>query len=429
MTPLPHKLYVELATLCNLNCAMCLKQSAGWNCADGLMTRQTFEALEPVFHDLKALNLNGVGESLLHPELPDLIAFARARVPQECLIGFQSNGMLLTASLADRITDAGLDRICFSVDSPDAEQLKAFRSGAELATIDQAFALMRAASARPKARTMRIGVETVLNARNYQTLPDMIDWCAERGVAFVIVTNVLPYRAQDASQSLYTPISQPCLDFFAAWDKTFKAENLNIADAYRGYLAVVRKAGQERQAELMRAMLAEVRQRDLQFSMSRLLNVNWTHLEQARNVLAKSAERAASRGIRLHLPELAAREPRQCPFVSDPSLFVTHDGALTPCYYLWHGYSTWVGGEEISVRQTAFGHVPQDDPVEVWNAPDFIRFRDEARREEYARCGDCGVTPCDYLSGFAEPLFKDCYGAFVPCGSCPWSGGGFACLQ
>jgi hypothetical protein len=50
-------------------------------------------------------------------------------------------------------------------------------------------------------------------------------------------------------------------------------------------------------------------------------------------------------------------------------------------------------------------------------------------REEYARCGDCGVAPCDYVQGLLEPFAKDCYGAVVPCGICPWSGGGFACLQ
>ena len=70
----PRKLYVELATLCNLRCAMCVKHSAGWECAEALMDRRTFEALAPVFPHLDTLNLNGVGESMLHPELSGFIA-------------------------------------------------------------------------------------------------------------------------------------------------------------------------------------------------------------------------------------------------------------------------------------------------------------------------------------------------------------------
>ncbi|PKN31487.1 MAG: radical SAM protein, partial [Deltaproteobacteria bacterium HGW-Deltaproteobacteria-20] len=198
----PRKLYVEPATLCNLGCAMCVKHSAGWDCEDALMARRTFEALAPLFPHLDTLNLNGIGESLMHPELAAFIAFARAGVPDDCVIGFQSNGMLLTRALAGEFMDAGLDRICFSVDSPDADQLERFRAGSELGQVGQAFDLMRGAASRPGARPLSLGAETVISVQNYASLPDMVSWCADRGVDFVIVSHVLPYNASDAPQSL-----------------------------------------------------------------------------------------------------------------------------------------------------------------------------------------------------------------------------------
>jgi hypothetical protein len=67
--------------------------------------------------------------------------------------------------------------------------------------------------------------------------------------------------------------------------------------------------------------------------------------------------------------------------------------------------------------------------MEVWSRDEFARFRAEALNEEYARCGDCSVAPCDHVQGVLKPFEKDCYGQGVPCGICPWSGGGFACLQ
>lgn len=147
----------------------------------------------------------------------------------------------------------------------------------------------------------------------------------------------------------------------------------------------------------MLAMLEEARSRNLEFSLPKIMQVDLKRLEQARESFARSAEIAASLGVRLELPELTAREPRRCDFVQSPSLFVAADGSLNPCYYLWHSYSTWQAGTEIRVRQHAFGRVPQDDPLAVWNSEEFVRFRQEAMQEEYARCGDCSVTPCDYV--------------------------------
>jgi putative metalloenzyme radical SAM/SPASM domain maturase len=425
----PRKLYVELTTLCNLNCSMCVKQSPGWDCPDEVMSRQTFQSLAPLLGSLDTLNLNGVGESLMHPELPSFIEFARTRVPQTCAIGFQSNGMLLTPSLAREITQAGLDRICFSVDSPDDEQLRRYRAGAELSTVGGAFAMMREAAGVPHARPLSLGAETVVNSQNHALLPDMISWCADHGAQFVIVSNVLPYNAADAAHSLFEAVSQRCIDFYKEWENVFKAAGMNIRDSYRAYYTVFRTADQKRQVEIMLAMLDDARRRNLEFSLPGVMQVDFARLERVRDSFARSAEIAADLGVHLELPELTAREPRQCPFVQSPSLFVAFNGTLTPCYYLWHRYSTWQGRTEVRVRQHSFGKVPQDDPLAVWNSSKFVDFREEALREEYARCGDCSVTPCDYVQGIPAPFSKDCYGAAVPCGVCPWSGGGFSCLR
>lgn len=58
----PRKVYVELTTRCNLRCRMCVKYAHG-------------------------------------------------------VIGFQSNGLLLDRSRADRLLAAGLDTVCLSLDS------------------------------------------------------------------------------------------------------------------------------------------------------------------------------------------------------------------------------------------------------------------------------------------------------------------------
>lgn len=426
---MPRHLYIELTTLCNLGCAMCVKHSAGWTSEDALMSRDVFTALQPVMTKTDKLILNGIGESLLHPDVEDYIAFAREHTQPSCVIGFQSNGMLLTAPKAEAVLDAGLDRICFSVDSPRPEQLELLRSGAELDQMGRAFDFMRAASTRPGARPVSVGAQTVISAQNYTLLPDMVRWFAQRGAEFMIVSHILPYRPQDQAQSLYEPTSQRCLDFYQEWKHVFATEGMDVSHSYHAFYAVFRTPAQQRQVEVMLAMLADARARNLQFSLPKIMHIDTERMERVRAVLANSYAVAQDHGLELRLPELAAREPRDCPFVRTPSLFVAHDGTLAPCYYLWHGYSTWLEEADVRVRQPQWGRVPQDDPLTVWHSPEFVRFRDEARSEEYARCGDCSVAPCDYVSGILRPFERDCYGQTVPCGICPWSGGGFACLD
>lgn len=425
----PRKLYVELATVCNLHCAMCVKHSAGWTCPDTLMDVETYRSLAPLFPHLTTLVLNGIGESLLHPDLPELLAFARERTPLDCCIGLQSNGMLLTPGLAARLADAGLDRICFSVDSSDPSEMARLRAGAELGRVGGAFGVMAAAASRPGIRDVEVGAETVVSTRNIAALPETVAWCAEQGARFVLVSHVLPYHRSVTSLSLYTPVSSRCVAFCREWAAVLTSEGIDLRRAYDAFYAVFRTPSQQRQVEAMLAMVEEARTQDLQFSLPKVLQVDPDRLERVREIFGQAETVAVRRGIRLDLPAQTAREPRRCPFVEEPSLFVASDGALAPCYYLWHDYAHWLTGAEIRVRQRVFGRLPEDDPHAVWNAEDFQRFRREARAEEYARCADCSVVPCDFVQGYPHPFERDCYGQTVPCGSCPWSGGGFACMQ
>lgn len=406
---------------------MCVKHSLGWDCADGLMSRNTFEALDPFFPHLDSLVLNGVGESLLHPDLPEFVALARSRVPAECVIGFQSNGMLLEKPLADRLVQSGLNRICFSVDSPDPLQMADLRAGSTLDQVGQAFSLMTKAGSQ--APGFEIGAQIVVSPQNLAHLPDLLRWCAGRGASFVIVSHVLPYAQADAARSLHIMVAERNLALYRLWRQRFQAEGLDLSRFTQAFYAFVRTSEQQRLVDGVTAMLIEAREKGFEFSLPNILQVDLERMQQVRDVFAHCDTLAHDLGLRLELPTLAAREPRRCPFVRDPSLFVATDGALTPCYFLWHSYSCWPGGGQVRVQQRSFGQAGRDDVIQVWNSADFKAFRTHAKAELFPRCGDCSLTPCDFVQGFPEPFSRDCYDTPVPCGVCPWSGGGFSCLR
>lgn len=127
--PNPSRLFVEVTTRCNLNCAMCVKQSSGQAMREGHMSRETFARLAPALPHLDALVLNGIGEPLLHPELERFIEAGRRGMPEAGWVGFQTNGQLLGPRRAQSLAAAGIDRICISVDSTSPEMFRALRGG------------------------------------------------------------------------------------------------------------------------------------------------------------------------------------------------------------------------------------------------------------------------------------------------------------
>ena len=145
------------------------------------MSRETFLALSAAFPAIEALILNGVGESLLHPDLEEFIRIAREAMPQESWIGFQSNGLLLDEQRALSLVKAGLDRICLSLDAVCPDMFRTIREGGEVDDLQKAFAALRSArDACPESR-LQVGVEFVVMRDNLQQLPAVVRWAAAQG--------------------------------------------------------------------------------------------------------------------------------------------------------------------------------------------------------------------------------------------------------
>ncbi len=117
MIEYPQKIYVELTTRCNLRCQMCVKYAEGSCIAEEDLSFSLFRKLAACLARTRTLILNGIGEPLLHPELVEIIGFARAKMPAGASIGFQSNGILLDRGKCRELIKAGLSTLCLSLDN------------------------------------------------------------------------------------------------------------------------------------------------------------------------------------------------------------------------------------------------------------------------------------------------------------------------
>lgn len=425
---LPSKLFIESTTRCNLRCAMCVKQTKGCEIGEADMPLALYERLLPAMAKTRVLVLNGIGEPLLHPELPRMVALARQAMPEVGWIGFQSNGLPLTRERARDLLAAGLDKLCLSVDSCVPETLREVRAGAELTGVEQALAVLREAKAVTGARRFEAGVEVVVRRETLDGLPALVDWAADRGAAFVIASHLLPYDRSAVSGAVFGLNPDGCLDFFEPWRARAEAQGVDLSRFLAAILAFRRSDEDRRLIRFVEAMAADAEHQGLPLHLPNLLAEDLTTLGRVREAFARAEAAAARRGVRLTLPSVSPRLERRCDFVEDGGAFVTAQGDVAPCYFLWHGYSCFLDGALKRVRPKIFGNIEKQPLREIWHAPEFVSFRREVLRYAYPHCSSCTAAPCADILG-EEEFEYDCYGVDVPCGHCPWCSGGFHCLS
>ena len=427
LRPYPSKLFVETTSRCNLSCAMCVKQTDTAHCSEGDLTADLFNRLEPAFPHLEALILNGVGEPLLHSELENFVARARQSMPAASWIGFQSNGLLLTDERALALATAGLDRICLSVDSISPETFKRMRQGGELPAIDAAFAALAKAKRASGRDDLEVGAEIVLTRDNLTELPDTLEWAAERGATFAIVTHLLPYDQEHADQAAYLNCTEDAIEHFQQWKSRAAQEGVEL-DRYFDVLFKFSKGPEEKRiVDFVERMKSAAAERELFLDLTKLFAIDHDWLANLNGILEKARQVAARTGLDLRLPEIVPKDDRKCHFVEDGGAFISWEGEVHPCYFLWHRYNCFASGWDQKVRPRTFGDLKSETLQTIWNREEFASFRKSVISYDYPFCISCQLAPCDYVQ--TEEFEQDCHVSAEPCGSCLWCMGLFQCLR
>ena len=422
----PSKLYVETTTRCNLGCFMCVKQTCDHAIVEGDMSLATFSALEPAFPALNALILNGIGEPLLNQNLELFIRRARTLMPRESWIGFQSNGLLLNEGRAISLLEAGLDKICLSIDSVSPETFRKVRDGGELEDVSDAFSALAAAKLRTGRTDFQIGVEFVVMQNNLQELPAALAWAAGRGASFALVTHVLPYDARHAGEALYANCTDEAEALFRRSLAAGEREGLDLRRYFEVAMKYTKTAEDQRLIGAVDAMKAEAASLGIALDLKQLFRLDQQHCEEVAAVFDQASEVAQQLGMELKLPGVLLKESRHCGFVEDGGAFISWDGSVSPCYFLWHRYRCFASGWDQSVQTKVMGNVNLKGIGEIWNEQAYRNFREGVVAYDYPHCISCNLAPCDYVQ--TESFEQDCHIREVPCGACLWCMGIFQCL-
>ena len=426
LLPRPSKLFVETTTRCNLGCFMCVKQTCDHAILEGDMSLACFAALEPAFPGLDALVLNGVGEPLLNPNLDLFVRRARALMPKESWIGFQSNGLLLSEGRAISLLEAGLDKICLSIDSVSPETFRKVRDGGELDDVSDAFSALASAKVRTGRTDFKVGVEFVVMQGNLQELPAALTWAASRGASFALVTHVLPYDARHAVEAVYGNCTDEAVSFFSIWKAEAERQGLDLYRYFELASRYSKSAEDIRLVNFVDAMKKEAEANNIFLDLKKLLNLDHGQNDEVAAVFEQARQVAERLGMDLKLPGVLLKETRSCGFVEDGGAFVSWNGSVSPCYFLWHRYRCFASGWDQQVQAKVFGNVNLKGILDIWNDQPFRAFREGVVAYDYPHCASCNLAPCDYVQ--TEAFEQDCHIREVPCGACLWCTGIFQCL-
>jgi MoaA/NifB/PqqE/SkfB family radical SAM enzyme len=132
----PLSINLEIITTCNAGtnyCVMCPKHFL--EVKGEIMSKETaFKILEEARENgTYAVNLNGAGESTLHPDLVEIIQKAHDLGYLDIM--FHTNGTLLTEELSKKLINAGLTKLIVSVDAPDKETYSQIRPAFDFDTV------------------------------------------------------------------------------------------------------------------------------------------------------------------------------------------------------------------------------------------------------------------------------------------------------
>jgi MoaA/NifB/PqqE/SkfB family radical SAM enzyme len=213
--------------------------------------------------------------------------------------------------------------------------------------------------------------------------------------------------------------------------RSWKEQSVSGGASLADYLAVIwkysRTPKEQRLYDLVEEMKAEARTRNITLHLKNLMERDEEWAAELEKVFAEARQVARETGLALTLPGTAPSSSRRCDFVEGGGAFVSWNGTIHPCYFLWHQYGCHLFGRKKFVNARSFGNVRERGILEIWNDPVFRAFREGVLAYDFPYCSNCNVVPCQYLK--AEEFEQDCYGNTVPCGDCFWCMGLFNCLQ
>ncbi len=206
--PLPTFLQVEPVGQCNLRCRMCpiqFRTDGPPNGPPAFMDFATFTRLVDQFPALEHLQLQGLGEPMMHPRFFDMVAYAARR---GILVSTNTNLTLLNDRRAELCVTSGLGELHASLDGSTAATYELIRVRAKFDRVLDNLRRLVKAKQRLGSDTPSIRMVAVAMRLNLRELPDLVRLAHRESIDSVFVQHLCHDFGEASLPAKYRPMRQ-----------------------------------------------------------------------------------------------------------------------------------------------------------------------------------------------------------------------------
>ncbi|MBM3262400.1 MAG: radical SAM protein [candidate division Zixibacteria bacterium] len=198
--------WIEVSAVCNLDCITCPRQEGITPEPLKLMPMETYHKVaDAIFPYIRNVNFIGLGESLMHPQIDQIISHAKSKFVG---VNMTSNGTIMTDKIAHKLIDSGLDSIAFSIDGGTKETFESIRVNARFDKVQRNIRRLIEAKKALNVQRPWIAMGMVLMKTNVRELSDVVRLCHELEIPTLNAENVFTWNEEmERTLPLYNGIN------------------------------------------------------------------------------------------------------------------------------------------------------------------------------------------------------------------------------
>lgn len=190
--------FIEVTNRCNLRCRTCVRTFTALEKPQTLRWER-FLHLASQFPGLQRAVLHGIGEPLLNPELPRMIAYLKER---GATVLFNTNATLLSEEWGRALIASGLNELRCSLDAARPASYARIRGAPLLPQIVQNLRSLTALQRRLNAARPRLSLWMTATLDNIAELPELVQLAAELQVPEVYLQRLVTYLDGDSAAGM-----------------------------------------------------------------------------------------------------------------------------------------------------------------------------------------------------------------------------------
>ena len=197
--PLPSALYIEPTNRCNSLCTECPRTFRINTESPRDLTMAEFDAIIAQVPELQRVVLHGLGEPLMHPGAPEMVARLRAR---GVAVTFNSNAILLDRARGAALIQAGLPELRVSIDGATGHTYRLMRGVDKLSRVRANLTGFAALKAELGAASPKVSLWMVATRQTIEELPALVEMAPELGAAEIYVQRLVYFGVGTAREDL-----------------------------------------------------------------------------------------------------------------------------------------------------------------------------------------------------------------------------------